>query len=68
MPPQHHDGVNINFLTSGVAMRLQLRVSYPEKIQRVESGDLLGASTLLTRVLHTQYRPGRHIKLVRYFL
>lgn len=49
-------------------MRLQLQVPYPEKIQRVESGDLLGASTLLTRVLHTQYRPGRYLELARYLL
>jgi len=29
--PTSHDRVDINFLTSGVTMRLQLRVLYPEK-------------------------------------
>jgi hypothetical protein len=30
-PPRHHDRVHINFLSSGVAMRLQLRVPYSEE-------------------------------------
>ena len=41
-PPQHHDEVNINFLTSGVIMRLQPRC-YGWKVAR-----FLAASTLLT--------------------
>lgn len=40
--PQHHDGVNINFLTSGVRVAMRfLRVIYPEKVLRVESDDFL---------------------------
>ncbi len=39
---QHHDFI-INFLTSEVAMRLQLRVPYPEKVMsRVESVGSMG--------------------------